>query len=292
MTPTMTRREILKTSALFGTALLWPKAFAGTSEVSEGSIKIGACDWSIEKRGQVEALDTAKEIGLDGVQVSFGPPGDMADLREEKVRADYENACKRTGCVIASLAMGCLNQIPLATAPEAEGYVEDCIDVMKAMGQERVLLAFFGAGDVTEMDKQEKLIKVLKRLAPKAEEAKVILALETWLDAESHLKILDAVASPAVKIYYDVANMETRGYPLYDEIRLLGEKGLICEVHAKENGFLIGKGKVDFQKVRDSLEHIQYKGWLILEGAVPQGVSMMDAYKANLEYLRSLFPSS
>ena len=33
--------------------------------------KIGACDWSIGKRQQIDAFEVAKEIGLDGIEVSF-----------------------------------------------------------------------------------------------------------------------------------------------------------------------------------------------------------------------------
>jgi len=285
----VTRRDILKTAAAAGSSLAFPASLRSETGEGEDRFKIGACDWSIGKGSRLEAMDLAAEIGLDGVQVSFGPPGQGADLREEATRKAYEDASKRTGVAIASLAMGCLNQIPLATDPRAETYVEDCIGVMGPMGQNRLLLAFFGEGDVREEDKLKKLIAVLKRLAPKAEKAQVVLGIESWLDAETHLRLIDAVGSAAVKVYYDVANMETRGYPLYEEIRFLGRKGLICEVHAKENGALIGEGKVDFRKVRSALDDIGYSGWLVLEGAVPPGAAIVESYKKNLRALRSIF---
>ena len=48
---------------------LLPPLFAAPA--SRG-FKIGACDWSLGKRGDPHALDVAKNIGLDGVQIDFG----------------------------------------------------------------------------------------------------------------------------------------------------------------------------------------------------------------------------
>ena len=103
------------------------------------------------------------------------------------------------------------------------------------------------------------------------------------------MDIIDRVGSPAVKVYYDVANSNKMGYDIYSEIRWLGKKGQICEVHMKENGALLGKGKVDFRKVRAALGDIGYSGWMQIESAVPKGAEMLPSYKQNLALLRSLF---
>ena len=44
-------------------------------------VKIGACDWSIGKMGSPAAFEVAKEIGLDGVQVSLGTASNNMRLR-------------------------------------------------------------------------------------------------------------------------------------------------------------------------------------------------------------------
>jgi sugar phosphate isomerase/epimerase len=254
--------------------------------------KISACDWSIQRRGTPDALEMAKRIGLDGVQVSFGKPGEGHDLRKEEVRRKYLQAVEKHGVKINSLAMGMLNQVPYASDPDAERWVQECVEVMPKLGQKVVLLAFFGNGDIKgKPDLQEEVIRRLKRVAPAAEKAGVVLGIESWLDVDDHLRILDAVGSTAVQVYYDVANMENQGYDLYQEIRRLG-RDRICEVHCKENGFLLGKGRVDFVKVKEALDEIGWSGWLVIEGAVPKGASMFDSYVLNQKYLRSVFPTT
>ena len=83
---------------------------------------------------------------------------------------------------------------------------------MAKMKQRIALLAFFSKGDIKDKpQEQAEVIRRLKQVAPEAEKAGVILGIESWLNADEHLRILDAVGSPAVQVYYDVANMEKHG---------------------------------------------------------------------------------
>lgn len=75
------------------------------------------------------------------------------------------------------------------------------------------------------------------------------------------MEILSAVDSPNVKVYYDVANSNKMGYNIYAEIRWLGKEH-ICQFHAKENGYLLAKGKIDFEEVRKAMDDIGYEGWV------------------------------
>jgi len=287
----VTRREALFAATAVGMGLTLSPALRALAADEKRLFKIGACDWSIGKGGQPGALELAKQIGLDGVQVTFGAPGDQYDLRKEEVRREYLQAAEKHNVAIASLAMGVLNSVPYSSDPNAEQWVRECVEVMPKLGQKVVLLAFFGAGDIKgKPDLQDEVIRRLKRVAPAAEKAGVVLAVESWLDAADHLRILDAVGSPAVQVYFDVANMENQGYDVYREIRRLGRER-ICEVHCKENGFLLGKGRVDFVKVKEAFDEIGWSGWLVIEGAVGQGMNMFDSYVQNQKYLRSIFPT-
>jgi len=252
--------------------------------------KIGAYDGSIGKTSSPAAFEVAKEIGLDGVQVGFGNVANNMHLRQADVQHQFKDAARQTGVEIASLAIGEMNSIPYKSDPRPIEWVSDSIDVAKALGVKVVLLAFFSKGDLRD-DKPgtDEAIKRLKAVAPKAEKAGVILGIESWLSAEAHMDIIQRIGSPAVQVYYDVCNSNDRGYDIYKEIRWLGTKH-ICEFHMKENGALLGQGKVDFKKVRAALDDIGYAGWMQIEGAVPKGAKMLDSYKANLKFLRDIFP--
>ena len=290
-TRNLTRRQAIRLGAAAASAFAFAPAIRLFGDETQRRFKIGACDWSLGKRQQLAALDVAKAIGLDGVQVSFGPEGAEYDLRKAAVRRAYADKCDKLGLEIAALAMGILNQRPYASDPEAEKWVVDCVDVMEKMNQHIVLLAFFSKGDINgRPEAQKAVIDRLRKVAPRAEKAGVILGIESMLNADDHLRIIDAVGSPAVQVYYDVANMTRAGYNIYKEIRQIG-KDRICQIHMKENGALLGKGKVDFPRVKEALDDIGWSGWLIIEGARVKGKSLEECYKWNQKYLRSIFPT-
>jgi sugar phosphate isomerase/epimerase len=269
--------------------LIAPAAKILAAEQKQPRFKIGACDWSIGKHQQFEALDLGKKIGLDGVQVSFDDQGKKTDLRLEEARREYQGKARELGVEIASLAMGCLNNMPYATMDVTEKWVLECIEVMEKMKQKVVLIAFFGKGDINgKPELQAKVIEKFKRAAPLAEKAGVILGIESWMNAADHLRMIDAIGSPAVQVWYDVANSEKMGYDIYKEIRQIG-KERICQFHMKENASLLGQGMIDFNKVREAIDDIGWGGWLIIEGATVKEKTLEECYVHNLEYLRSIF---
>ena len=289
----MNRRDLLRSSLGLGALaissnLLAQHPMLNAIMAARPRFKIGACDWSINSRAKIEAFDVAKQIGLDGVQVSLLTEADQQHLRRKETQEAYLAAAKRTGVAVGGLAIGVLNDIPYKSDPRTEEWVQDSVDVANALGVKSVLLAFFSKGDLkNDPQGQKVVIERLKAVAPKAEKAGVTLGIESWLSAAEHMAIIDAVGSPAIKVYYDVCNSTVMGYDIYKEIRELGRKQ-ICEFHFKENGYLIGKGELDFKAIRRALDDIDYKGWIQIEGAVPKGQAMLESYIENNRFVREL----
>jgi sugar phosphate isomerase/epimerase len=293
-----TRREMMKSSArlsLAGLSLgagflssssLWSKP----SPHSGQRFKIGACDWTLEKRTNPAALEVAKRLGLDGIMVDMGDPQNGFPLLKPELQKNYLTTSKRLQVEIASLALGLLNQFPYKTDPRAQQWVADSLEVSRAFGTHVVLVAFFDKGDLKN-DKNgiEVVIQRFKEIAPQAEKAGVVLGIESWLSAEEHMAIVDKVGSSAVQVYYDMGNSHKMGYDIYKEIRFLGKH--ICEFHAKDYDDLYGKGTINFPEVRRAMDDIGYSGWMQIEGTkTPLGVEESIGYDAR--YLRTVFPKN
>jgi sugar phosphate isomerase/epimerase len=283
---------MLRRTVQVGAALAFAPSWAPLlADTEKRRFRIGACDWSLGKFADPTSFAVARDIGLDGVQVSLGSAGDDMKLRKPEVQQQFKDAARQAGVQIASLAIGELNSIPFKSDPRTTDWVRDSVPVMQALGVKVVLLAFFGSGDLRDdTPGTDEVIRRLKSLAPAAEKAGVIFGLESWLSAEDTLRIMDRVGSPAVKMYYDVCNSTDRGYDVPAEIRRLG-KDRICEFHLKENGRLLGQGPVNFEKVRDAINDIGYSGWMQIEGAVPPKADLTASYRTNLKFLRGLFPT-
>src|SRR5271165_5805233 len=138
----LTRRAMLRHTAEAAAFSLGCSSFAPLLAAPQDRwFKIGACDWSLEKRGDPAALDVAKEIGLDGVQVDFGTAANNIRLRRPEHQAAYREAMRRTGLVVSSMALCEMNDVPLKSDPRAAAWLDESIDVCHAMGLPLVMTA-------------------------------------------------------------------------------------------------------------------------------------------------------
>ncbi|MDO5581003.1 MAG: sugar phosphate isomerase/epimerase family protein [Planctomycetia bacterium] len=237
----------------------------------------------------LSAFDRAKKSGLDTVQMSFPfKEGGDADFRSPEVCRKFVERSKEIGIPISSLALADFNGNPLWLIEDAEQRVSACIDAMVRLGVKAVLVPFFGKAVLNEEERFKITIERIKRLAPKAKDAGVILAIESTLDSAGHLRIINEVDSPAVQVFYDPGNMirnfgDTDG--ICADIRRL--KGLIAAVHAKDST-LLGEGKIDYKKILDTYREIGFFGPQILEGSKGKGIDMNESNRRNAIYLRSI----
>jgi len=166
------RRELLQNAAaLLGAGL----AGGGVRDEwagSRGRFSIGACDWSIGMRGKTEAMALARQLGIDGAQVSMGhvstenAESDL-HLRRPDVQRAYREAAATSGVRVAGIALDVLNQVPYKSDPRTEQWVSDSIDVARALDVRVVLLAFFERGDLrNDADGQAEVIRRLNTRGP------------------------------------------------------------------------------------------------------------------------------
>jgi L-ribulose-5-phosphate 3-epimerase len=282
------RRRFIRQSGLLSFAPLVSGNIFCTE--SGRQLNIGACDWSIGKSSDPEAFAVAKEIGLQGIMVNIGNVDNNMHLRQVEVQQQFLKASKETGVRISSVALAELNGIPYKSDPRTIAWVHDSVDVAKALGVEVVLLAFFDKNDLRNDAKgKDEVIRRLKGVMPHAEKNGITLGIESYLNAREHIELMDKVGSPNLKVYYDFRNTADAGHDTIKEFKTLG-KDRICELHIKENGFLLGKGTLDWKEIFKAIKDIGYTGdgWAQIEGAVPDGADMLPSYKQNLAYLESL----
>lgn len=280
---TITRRQAIKKSLLHVSA-----AATLDFELKKSPFKLGACDWSLGKTMDAGAFEVAKQIGLQGVQLSYNRGNDHVGLSNPTTLNVLKAAAKQSGVKISSLAIGELNNVPYKSETQTEEWVWNSVDIAHVLGVKVILLAFFGKGDLRKDEAGKKeVIKRLKKVAPHAEKKGIVLGLETYLSAEEHLDIINAVGSKSVQVYYDFRNAADAGYDIYKEIPLLG-KEMICELHMKENGKRLGEGTLDWPRIAEAVKEIDYKGWMQIEWA-NSTPNIVACYKHNRQYLSQLF---
>lgn len=283
-----TRRSFIKQTAggLAGAAIVSNWAVLAQAAPK---LRMSACDWSLRMENELGALEVAKGIGLDGVEISVGAPADRLQIADKAHRQKYKEVMGKTGMVVSSTAMGLLNGCPVASHDMAPAWIEQTIDATKDLGATVILLPFFVKGDLRGPDGLkakdiDAVVGRLKDLAPKAKKAGVVLGIENTLSTKDNLKILDRIQHDAVQIYYDIGNSTGFGYDVPTEIRDLSDR--ICMFHFKDNKGYLGEGEVEMAPVAEAIADINYKGWIVLETWV--GEDRDADFKKNAAYTHKL----
>ncbi|MEA2062857.1 MAG: sugar phosphate isomerase/epimerase family protein [Gemmatimonadota bacterium] len=296
----VTRRDFLTagTAAVLGAAAGASEARSAEAEAEMGKnleqrpLRIGMTDWNLGQRGVIEKIKLANRIGLDGIQVSILYPEDGSlHLRCPKMQATFRNAALDYGVQICSLAIGGLGPgSPFKNNPMGVMRVADAIEVARNLGTNDILLPFFRdrAPDMSDKKEAETIINSFKELAPRAEKHGVVIALETSLSGEDHRRIIDAVGSPNIQVYFDPSNCKHYGHDPIGDILLL--KDCIHQVHVKNNPEMMADQCVkgfSWVEVAELLYKIGYKGWYVLENVCPN--DMITDTRTNIDYIRKTF---
>lgn len=267
------------------------------SPVSDQRYKIAVCDWMILKRQKLGAFQLAKDIGADGVEVDMGGLGNRetfdSKLGDPIVRQQFLDKAKELNLEISSIAMSGFYAQSFAERSGVDRMVQDCLDTMKLMN---VKVAFLPMGVQSDLVKRPDLrpvvVERLKSIAPKAEQAGVIIGIETALDARGEAKLLDDIGSSSIQSYFNFANALQNKRDLYKELRTLG-KNRICQLHCTdEDGvWLQNNTRIDLPKVKKTLDKMDWSGWLVIERSrdAKDPRNVKSNFGANTAFLKSIF---
>ena len=297
----MTRREFVAqtsiASAAVPAAALAQSTGAAPSKapINPVRVRVGMTDWNLGQRGDISKIALAREIGLDGIQVSLQFPVDGSPtLRDPATQAAFRRAALDNGLQICSLAIGSpgKSRLPLHTNPAAAILLAEAVEVARNIGANNILLPILGDShiDVTSAAQVNSFVAMMKEIARYAEKHDVVVAIEDWLSAQDNLKLLDAIGSSHVAIYYDAHNvvLKKATTDIYAEPKMLG--GRINQIHVKNAEMLLSTpgGLIDWPRMAKEFADIGYAGWYVLETNSPTKDIVADT-RANIEYVKRTF---
>jgi sugar phosphate isomerase/epimerase len=301
----LSRREFVKQATIASSLAAAPLGHLASAEaVQDGTakspdarplpIKIGMTDWNLGQRGDITKIALAREIGLDGIQVSLQFPTDdkTPHLRDPKTQAEFKRVALENGIQICSLAIGNpgKSRLPLHTNPAAAILLVEAVEVAQNLGTNNILLPILGDSHINMENAQEvnTFVAMMKEVARYAEKAGVVVGLEDWISADDNLRLLDAIGSDYVGVYYDARNIKSRlKVDPYDEPKKLGKR--IHQIHVKNGPKLMKEADIlDWSRLAQEYHDIGYRGWYVLETGSPSNDIIADT-RANIEYVRQTF---
>ena len=300
----MTRRDFVKHAAAASAAVpaiahaqvsapaRVPVQTKGT--INPVAVRVGMTDWNLGQRGDISKIALAREIGLDGIQVSlqFPTDGKTPTLRDPHTQAAFRRAALDNGIQICSLAIGSpgKSRLPLHTNPAAAILLIEAVEVARNLGTNNILLPILGDShiDMTSQSQVDTFVAMMKEVARYAEKYDVVVGVEDWISAEDNIRLLDAIGSNHVAVYYDAHNIVPRVKDIYAEPKMLGRR--IHQIHVKNADMLLAGqgGRVDWPRMAQEFYEIGYRGWYVLETGSPTKDIIADT-RANIEYVKKTF---
>lgn len=243
---------------------------------------------------RVALFSKAGELGFQGVELGIG-----LDYREDPLWTGYghmrqaiKEAAQTTGVEAASICLHLLNYRENSPASDeveyrktADEIIRNTIDACAHIGASVILVPFFGTAELKSEEQIQRLISKMRELSLIAEDKGVCLALETSLNAAHMVRIVEAVGSDCVQVYFDTGNTAGFGNDIVREIEELGER--IVQIHIKDNpSGTLGEGDIDFDAAIDALKRVGFNGYLMLE--TPSTDDSITAAIRNLSYLKNI----
>jgi len=245
-------------------ALLGRPCRAGAGEFA-GRIKKAVGYTMIQEDVPVEdKLRLVKDAGFEGVEV----PTQLLkrDTPEPRVLA---RACEKVGISVH----GVVN----ASHPDLKAAVDEAA----LYGATSVLHVVRADPEGSFMEHYRRTQETIRKAVSHAEKKRIYILIENvWatflIEPLTMARYIDELDSPYVKAYFDIGNVVRWGWPQH-WIEVLGTR--IVKIHVKEydlkvamnegmrHGFAvpIGEGSIDWDRVREQLNKIGYRGWATAE---------------------------
>ena len=256
-------------------------------------MKKGISIWAFTEPSLEKCFALAKKYGYDGVELALDETGDVNLNSTRENMEKIKSLAEKYGLELFSVATGLywsysLTANDAAIREKAEDIVRKQVDAASWLGCDTILVipgmvaGLSPGGEVVPYDVvYDRALAAIKRLAPYAEEHKVVIGLENvWnkflLSPTEMRDFIDEVNNPYVGAYFDVGNVIISGYPEH-WIKVLGKR--IAKVHFKDyrrnvgtlDGFVdILSGDVDYPEVMKALTDVGYDDWATAE-VFPQG---------------------
>ena len=251
----------------------------------------------------------AKECGFDGMELVI----DSYKWEENPIWSDagcerINEISQKSGIEIISVDPLYLTERGLISnnseiCEERLNFMEKIIPNCKKLDMKYILMPIVIHPDIeiiTKLKSKENrpfLLDFLRQSLEIAEDFGLKLALETALNAQEIIDLIEDLNSSSIVVCYDTGNSAYFGHDILTDVEKLSE--FLVEVHIKDhkntdddgvpinyyNSVEVGTGDVDFPSVFETLKKINFNGSYILQMA--RGDDHIKVAKSTLEFVKN-----
>ncbi len=203
----------------------------------------------------------ASSIGIENIElIAERSHNDKNPIWSDEGVKKLLHLSQRTGVQTHTLCNDHIVDYSLIDNPAVLEQNIKLIERGKALGCNKYLLPFFEHSELN-MENYESYIKPLSIIADKCREAGMSVCIETVLNGQELIFVMDKINNSNIKAVFDTGNRVAFGHNLHDDILLLGDR--IEHVHIKDKNkdnenVVLGTGLVNFTSVFTALKKIGF----------------------------------
>jgi sugar phosphate isomerase/epimerase len=266
----------------------------GLSTLSAGSVELD------------DAFALARAAGAEGIEIVYTHKAAAkalerwADEAEELTTLSQKHSLPLAALNLTFLRDSAALVGTRQAAARWQPILRDALTVAAAAKADVVVVPFFGRNTIETQDHLERAAEAMVEVVEGAEEASVVLGIESTLNFDQQQFLLDFLGnSPFARMCYDVGDALARKMDAPSGIRDLGAER-IAEVHFKDVritegqppdfAVALGDGSMDFRAVAQALRAVGYERWVVLEPP-PIGDPLASARK-NIEFTQQVLAAT
>jgi sugar phosphate isomerase/epimerase len=243
-------------------------------------MRIAIMESSFPGSDRATAAELTAQAGAQGLELIFPDRRAVDALSDDSRRAGITQSVADAGVVVSCLALTAICRTdglvrPTENTAAAMDLIREALLAAADMGVSAVLVPFFGQSAIELEDDFKVACDCLLELSEAAEDAGVMIGVESNLAVnQQHVMLGHTGGGASVRHYFDTGNVLLRKRDPATEIRDLGTDALVG-VHFKDaivrsgqqaaTDVLMGDGQVNFQAAAQSLKAVGYDGWVTLE---------------------------
>jgi len=238
----------------------------------------------------------AQEVGLNHIEWIFDTEDSLNPIASDPGLAEIKDLSAQTGVKVNSLCADYfMSELLLGETPAQEETRAEKLRWLLAQcakaGIRYIVLPFVDRSAIkTDADKG-RLVALMLSLLPDLAHHGMEFHLETSLPPDAFASILEKIGSPLLKINYDTGNSASMGYDLDEEFAAYGD--YIGSIHIKDRlcgggTVSLGRGQVEFSKLRGGLEKINYERNFVLQVARGETGDEISWTNQNVAFLKKL----
>lgn len=228
-----------------------------------------------------EAIPALAEMGYDGIEICVGNrhedamPANVDPARRAALKSLL--AANNMGLPALFLLGSVYTEDPVQHEATRD-HLKACAALARDLGMEQPVLAigFGGRKDAWDGSK-DRLIDLLRDLAPLAEQEGFILAGEAHAGAmldrsERIITVLDAVDSPSIRFHFDIVHLFLAGEPISDAVARLvpytAHTHITDAIRNADGSFklvLLGQGELDAVEYMKAMKQAGWPSYITLE---------------------------